>query len=152
MVAVATCQSSRKMPPVAPLHQWVRSDKSWSRIHIDYAGPLDGKMFLLMIDSHSKWLEVHATTIELMRKSFAPLGLPESDNAATFTSEEFALFLKRNGIRHVRSPPYHPGMVERVVQTFKGGLSRFKSGTLSTKLSRFLLWYHVVPLARLLLK
>ena len=36
-----TCQSSRKMPPVAPLHQWVRSDKPWSRIHIDYAGPLD---------------------------------------------------------------------------------------------------------------
>ena len=153
-----TCQSSRKMPPVAPLHQWVRSDKPWSRIHIDYAGPLDGKMFLLMIDSHSKWLEVHATTsstaavtIELMRKSFASLGLPEvvvSDNAATFTSEEFALFLKRNGIRHVRSPPYHPasnGMVERVVQTFKDSLSRFKSGTLSTKLSRFLLWYRITP-------
>ena len=86
-----------------------------------------------------------------MRKSFASLGLPDvvvSDNAATFTSEEFALFLKWNGIRHVRSPPYHPasnGMIERVVQTFKDGLSRFKSGTLSTKLSRFLLWYRITP-------
>ena len=107
-------------------------------------------------DSHSKWLEVHAMTsstaavmIELMRKSFASLGLPDvvvSDNAATFMSEEFALFLKRNGNRYVRSPPYHlasNGMVERVVQTFKDGLSRFKSGTLSTKHSRFLLWYRI---------
>ena len=61
-----------------------------------------------------------------MRKTFSSLGLPEtivSDNAAIFTSEEFAEFLKRNGIRHVRAPPYHPasnGLVERAVQTFKG--------------------------------
>ena len=103
------CQSSRKMPPVAP---WDRTDKPWSRVHIDCAGPLKGKMFLLIIDSHSKWLEVHATssstsaaTIELMRKAFASLGLPKvvvSDNAATFTSEEFA---KQNGIRHIQSAP-----------------------------------------------
>ena len=73
------CQSSRKMPPVTP---WDRTDKPWSRVHIDCAGPLEGKMFLLIIDSHSKWLEVHATssstsaaTIELMRKAFASLGL-----------------------------------------------------------------------------
>ena len=56
-----------------------------------------GKMFLLMIDSNSKWLDVHMTvsntstaTIELMSKTFATIGLPDtivSDNAATFTSE-----------------------------------------------------------------
>ena len=99
-------------------------------------------MFLLLIDAHSKWLEVHATnsatsavTIELMRKTFSSLGLPETivlDNAAIFTSEEFAEFLKRNGIRHVRAPPYHPasnGLVERAVQTFKEGMKRSKFGT-----------------------
>lgn len=98
------CQSPRKMPPVAPLHPWARTDKPWSRVHINYAGPLEG----MIIDYHSKWLEVHATssataaaTIELLRKSFASLGLPEvlvSDNAATFTSEEFAFFLKGSDI------------------------------------------------------
>ena len=96
----ADCQSSRKMPPVVPLHPWARPDRPWSRVHIDYAGPFEGKMFLLLIDAHSKWLEVHAmnsatsaVTIELMRKTFSSLGLPEtivSDNAAIFTSEEFA--------------------------------------------------------------
>ena len=153
-----TCQSTRKSPPVVPLHPWSLPEKVWSRVHIDYAGPVEGKMFLLIVDARSKWLEVHATststsaaTIELLRKSFAALGLPEvivSDNAATFTSEEFAEFLKKNGIRHIRSPPYHPasnGLVERAVQTFKEGLKRLKSGSLNTRLSQFLLRYRITP-------
>ena len=48
------CQSSRKMPPPAPLHPWARPEKPWSRVHIDYAGPFEGKMFLLLIDAYSK--------------------------------------------------------------------------------------------------
>ena len=115
-------------------------------------------MFLLITDSYSKWLEVHCTntstsavTIELLRKSFSYLGLPEvigSDNAGTFTSAEFAEFLEQNGVRHIHSPPYHPasnGLAERAVQTFKEGLKRFKTGTLSARLSRFLLWYRITP-------
>ena len=97
-------------------------------MHIDYCGTFQRKMFLLLIDAHSKWLEVHmtnssssATTISLMRKSFATLGLPEvivSDNATNFTSEEFECFLKKSGIKHLRTPPYHPasnGIAERAV-------------------------------------
>ena len=152
------CQSTRKSPPVVPLHPWSWPEKAWSRVHIDYAGPVEGKMFLLIVDAYSKWLEVHATststsaaTIELLRKSFAALGLPEvivSDNATTFTSEEFAEFLKKNGIRHIRSPPYHPasnGLVERAVQTFKEGLKRLKSGSLNTRLCQLLLRYRITP-------
>ena len=70
-----------------------------------------GKMFLEIIDAHSKWMEVHKTAsssstanIGLLRTTFATLGLPEvivSDNTANFTSEEFSEFLKRNGARHV---------------------------------------------------
>ena len=156
--ACPTCQATRKMPPTAPLHPWTRPSKPWSRIHVDYAGPLENKMFLIIVDAYSKWMEVHATssstsatTIELLRKSFASLGLPEvlvSDNATTFTSEEFAEFTKKNGIRHVRSPPYHPssnGLAERAVQTVKEGLMRCKAGSLETRLSKFLLRYRITP-------
>ena len=131
----STCQVSRKEPPVVPLQPWPWPDKPWTRIHIDYAGPMEGRMFLIVTDAHSKWVDIHATTsstsnvtIEMLRKSFATLGLPEvvvSDNATAFTSSEFAEFLKRNGIRHIRTPPYHPasnGLVERMVQTFKEGM------------------------------
>ena len=152
------CQSSRKDPPVAPAHPWPVPDKPWTRLHIDYVGPLEGKMFLLITDAHSRWMEIHATntstssaTIELLRKSFASLGLPEvvvSDNATAFTSSEFSDFLKRNGIRHILTPPYHPasnGLVERSVQTFKEGLKRLKEGSLNTQLSRFLFKYRLTP-------
>ena len=130
-----TCQVNRKSPPAAPMHAWSWPNKPWSRVHIDYAGPFMGKMFLVIIDAHSKWMEVHKTasssstaTIDLLRTTFATLGLPEvivSDNTANFTSEEFSEFLKRNGVRHVRTPPYHPasnGLAERAVQSFKEGM------------------------------
>lgn len=152
------CQSYSKQPPVAPLHPWSWPEKPWSRIHVDYAGPLEGKMFLLIMDAHTKWMEVHMTntstssvTIELLRKSFASFGLPDvivSDNATTFTSEEFAEFCKKNGVRHIRTPPYHPasnGLVERAVQTFKEGMKRLREGSLSTRLSRFLFKYRIIP-------
>ena len=113
-------------------------------------------MFLLMINVYLKWLDVHVTnsststaTIELMRKMFSSLGLPEtivSDNAAVFTSEEFTEFLSRNGIRHIRSPPYHPssnGLMERAVQTFKEGMKCLRSETQNTRLARFLLKYMI---------
>ena len=154
----AECQTQRKTPPVTPMHPWSWPEKPWSRIHVDYAGPFMGKMFLLMIDAHSKWLEVHMTTsstssatIELMRKSFSTLGLPHtvvSDNETAFTSGEFSEFLKTNGIKHVKTPPYHPasnGMVERAVQTFKEGMKKMKEGTIQTKLSRFLFKYRITP-------
>ena len=154
----STCQLQRKTPPVVPLHPWSWPNKPWSRIHIDYAGPVEGKMFLVIVDAHSKWMEIHITssitttaTVELLRKSFATLGLPEvlvSDNAANFTSEEFGIFMKKNGIKHVRTPPYHPasnGLAERAVQTLKDSLKKLKKGSLETRLSRFLFKYRNTP-------
>ena len=61
--------------------------------------PISGKMFLLIVDSHSKWVEVHvttsatiATTIDKLQTSFAALGLPEvlvQDNGPAFCSNKF---------------------------------------------------------------
>ena len=133
-------QSSWKMPPFAPLHPLKQ---------IDYVGLFERKMFLLMIDTYSKWLEVQVTnsttsiaTIKLMRKSFASLGIPEtvvSDNGATFTSEEFAEFLKKTAsdtldthhiIRHQTA-----SWRARAVQTFKEGMKCLKLlGSLNTGL------------------
>ena len=77
--------------------------------------------------------------------------LSPSDNRPQFISLEFERFMKENGIKQIRTLPYHPasnGEAERFVQTFKHSLkvSKNDSGSLSTKLSRFLRILPVVTL------
>ncbi|XP_033993597.1 uncharacterized protein K02A2.6-like [Trematomus bernacchii] len=133
------CQKHHKSPPSAPLHPWEWPESRWTRIHVDYAGPFLGEMFLLIVDAHSKWMDIYPVksatsqvTIEKLRQSFSVFGLPKmlvSDNGTCFTSAEFETFMKQNGIRHVRSAPFHPssnGLAERAVQTFKGGMKKMK--------------------------
>ncbi|CAC5376399.1 unnamed protein product [Mytilus coruscus] len=98
------CQVSRHVLAEAPLHPWEWPEKPWSRVHIDYAGPLHGKMFLVCVDAHSKYMEVQvvnsatsATSIEKLRMIFATHGIPDtivSDNGTPFTSEEFESSLR----------------------------------------------------------
>ena len=152
-----TCQQSRHNPPKAPLHPWEWPEKPWTRIHIDYAGPYLGSMFLIITDAHLKWMDVYITnsstaqiTIAKLRQSFAIFGLPKkivSDNAAVFTGSEFEDFWLSNGIQHSRSSPYHPssnGLAERTVQTVKEGMARL-NGPLETRLQRFLFKYRITP-------
>ena len=152
------CQHTRPLPAKAPLHIWPWPECPWSRIHIDYAGPFLNKMFLVIVDAHSKWLEVlpvsNATTtvtIEQLLNVFTTHGLPNtivSDNGSVFTSDEFTQFVKQNGIEHIRTSPYHPvsnGLAERSVQTFKMGLKRITEGSLQSRLNKFLFQYRLTP-------
>ena len=152
------CQIHQHAPAVAPLHPWEWPQRPWSRVHVDYAGPFLGKMFLILIDAHSKWMEVEvvssatsAITITKLRSIFATHGLPSmlvSDNGSVFTSDEIHEFTKENGIQHVRTTPYHPssnGLAERAVQVFKSGMKKITSGTIEARLARFLFHYRITP-------
>ena len=150
------CQENWKSPPEAPLHPWEWPHKPWVRLHLDYAGPFLGKMFLIVVDAHSKWIEVFpmntptsSATIEKLRIAFTTHGLPEivvTDNVSNFASREFEDFLKQNGIRHIRTVPYHPasnGMEERAVQTFKEGMKKMNELSVETRVSQFLARYRL---------
>ena len=125
---------------------------------MDFAGPFLGQYFLVIVDAHSKWLEVFPVTstsatlmIDKLRTLFAQFGIPQmvvTDNGSSFVSQEFTSFLRKNGIRHITSAPYHPasnGLAERAVQTFKSGIKRMKVGSVSEKLSSFLFAYRNTP-------
>ena len=125
--------------------------------NMDYAGPFMGDQFLVIIDAHSKWVDVHMTTsatskvtTEKLRNTFATLGLPKvlvSDNGPAFISDEFQVFLSGNGIIHQRISPYHPasnGLAERTVQRLKRAMKQL-TGSLETRLSRFLFNYRITP-------
>ena len=127
-----TCQVNQNMPASAPIHHWERTTKPWVRIHIDFAGPYLGKIFSVLTDTYSKWMNIYSmsdikavTLIDALRTSFAAHGLPYTivrDNGPSFTSKEFKNFIHKNGIKYVTTAPYHPssnGTAERAVQTFK---------------------------------
>ena len=130
-------QSVSAVSTMSTIHPWEWPGKSWIRIHIDYAGPFNGKMYLIVIDSYSKWIEIIPTTsataeatVTILREIFLRWGLPlmiVSDNATCFTSYIFTDFCKHNAIKHITSSPHHPstnGLAERAVQVFKHGVKK----------------------------
>ena len=152
-----TCQLHWPLPPKAPLHPWESLNHSWSRIHINHAGPYLGKLYSIVVDAFSKWIEVHIVnstfseaTIEKLCTLFSTHGLPEqiiSDNATSFTSQDFQHFTKSNGIKHILTSPYHPawnGLAERAVQTFKSVVSKLE-GSIQDRIYHFLFKYCITP-------
>ncbi|XP_043243059.1 uncharacterized protein K02A2.6-like [Amphibalanus amphitrite] len=154
------CVSKRAEPPQATRHPWEPTDGPWQRVHADFAGPMLGHSFLIMVDSYTKWIEAvpmktttAARTVAVMRDIFARLGLPVqlvTDNGPQFASQEFAAFVRSNGIRHTRVAPHHPssnGLAERAVGTVKNALRvcAAAGGGVDLSLSRALLAYRVTP-------
>ena len=111
------CALSQKSPAHVPLHPWEWPSHPWARLHVDYAGPFMGKMFLVLVDANSKWMDVHT--------------LP-------------SVFLRQNGIRHITSAPYHlatNGLAERAIQILKNSLKKSRPGDTVKQLARLLFHY-----------
>ena len=53
-----SCQENCNTPAKAPLHPWKWPERDWSRVHVDYASPLEGFILLILVDAYSKWMEV----------------------------------------------------------------------------------------------
>ena len=71
-------------------------------------------MFFVVVNAYSKWPHVVmmqsttvSKTIAALRGIFSMYGFLVSDNGPQFTAEDFAVFMKSNGIRHMRTAPYH---------------------------------------------
>ncbi|XP_040172372.1 uncharacterized protein K02A2.6-like [Anopheles arabiensis] len=155
-----SCALAAKSPIHSSPISWPKTDAPWQRVHIDYAGPIDGVYFLLVIDSFSKWPEIISTssisanaTVTMLRGLCVRFGMPNtivSDNGRQFTSAIFADFCNTNGIEHIKTAPYHPqsnGQAERFVDSFKRALKKIKVGKVSLQeaLDTFLLTYRSTP-------
>ena len=148
------CKSKIQSETKAPLHPWEYPKRPWSRMHVNYAGPYQGKMLCVIVESFAKWLEVHVmnsstteASVDKLRTTFATFGIPEaviSDNGTCFVREVFQTFMSRNGIIHIKVALKHPasnGLAERSLQSVKEGLNKMTTGSLETKLARFLFKY-----------
>ena len=156
----STCQTMRSAPPTAQIHLWIFPARAWSRIHVDFAGPISGQMYMVVVDAYSKFPEVvkmtnitAGTTITALRDIFSRHGLPEilvSDNGSQFTSKEFEKFCVTNGIVHRTSAAYKPstnGQAERVVQILKSAIkqAQLTHTDVSAQIAKYLLVYRNTP-------
>ena len=76
--------------PLIKFSPWPKTDLPWTRIHMDFAGPLDGCYYLIVIGSYSKWPEVFKcknpdseVAIRILHELFARFGVVDcivSDN------------------------------------------------------------------------
>ncbi|CAB0020543.1 unnamed protein product [Nesidiocoris tenuis] len=146
-----TCCKFRSTPPPSVLKPWPWPSTVWTRLHIDFFGPVNQKInYFVLEDATSKWIEafqVPSTTasvaIEKLQEIFARFGLPRaitSDGAKCFTGTEFSEFLQLYGIVHLRGPPFHPqsnGFGESAVKIVKRSVQKaLASGLKPTNLSR----------------
>ena len=156
----SSCQQNRPREPESLLFAWNAPSEPWSRIHVDYAGPFEGKYWLVVIDAFSKWLEIKpmqdftaTVTVKALWETFCRFGLPRvivSDNGPQFIASEFKDFCTANNITHIHATPYHPktnGLAERAVRTFKECFSATKvhREDLDLTLQRFLISYRNTP-------
>ena len=121
-----------KAPPIQ-FSPWPKADNPWSRIHGDYAGPLDGQYYLIVEDSFYKWPEVFRCkspttdfTIKTLHGLFARFGVVD---CTQFTSEDFKEFMEDFLEDHITTPTHHPssnGQAERFVDTLKRALKKAK--------------------------
>ena len=156
----SACVSVKSTPIQCSLHPWEWPTKAWSRIHVDFAGPIFNKSYLVVVDSYSKWPEVFemtstttSKTISVLQHLFSRYGYPDqlvSDNGPQFASNEFEQFMKGAGVFHYRSAPYHPatnGLVERFNRTLKQAIKTGKEAgkPIQESISDFLLVYRATP-------
>nr|XP_049694867.1 uncharacterized protein K02A2.6-like [Helicoverpa armigera] len=154
--ACAACRAQLDAPPRHTPVPYVWPSEPWTRLHVDFL-QYQGKYYFLILDSHSKWIEVFlmgtGTSAKLvtnkLRECFSRFGLPKclvSDGGPPFRSEEFELFLTRNGIKHILIAPYHPssnGAAENAVKTVKKVIKKAASEgqNIERAINNFLLIY-----------
>ncbi|XP_040173675.1 uncharacterized protein K02A2.6-like [Anopheles arabiensis] len=164
VASCGSCLAAAKAPPRATPATWPTPSGAWRRVHVDYAEPLEGYYFLVVVDAFSKWPEIYKTTstttsatISMLRNIFARFGMPEtlvSDNGPQFTSALFAEFCNSSGIEHITTAPFHlqsNGQAERFVDTLKRALRKIQSDetSLDEALELFLMTYRSTPNAQL---
>ncbi|KRZ96975.1 Uncharacterized protein T08_6290 [Trichinella sp. T8] len=114
------CATAQKNPAKVAVEPWEVADRPWKRIHVDFAGPVNGKMFMIVVDAHSKW--------------------PFSRGLGS----------QKSSLQITERMPYHAqsnGQVEIFPDTFKRALKKSTNDRRPQKdrLREFLMTYRITP-------
>ena len=154
------CVVNQPLNKYTPLQPIPLPRGPWVKGAVDLVGPMDGKFILTYIDYYSSYPEAYILkeitsreVIKALSDIFARFGFPEeivSDNGKQFVSEEFEVFLKSCGIKHIRVSPYYArsnGKLERfhryLKKNFRAAISEGKSW--QEELPKILMLYRATP-------
>ena len=148
------CALAAEAPPIK-FNPWPETDHPWLCLHIDFAGPLNGSYYLIIVDSFFKWPEIlrckKPITIGFLHGLFVRFGVTDSivsDNVTQFTSKEFKTFCKMSVVKLITIVPYHSrsnGQAEWFVDTIKRALKKSNFGSMEAALQQFLQMYWLTP-------
>lgn len=151
------CQQALKSPPKTCLSAWPTPPHPWFRAHADFAGPINGMWYFIIVDAYSKWPEVYpmstttaSSTINALRDLCGRYGSMEklvTDNGPQFTSGSFRDYCSKEAIDHILTAPYMPmsnGQAERFVDTFKRALVKSQKKD-NEAITEFLRNYRATP-------
>lgn len=133
MSSCSACTQLKPTPARAPLTPWPFPSAPWDRVHLDFFGPMQSKMYLIMVDAYSKWIECFQlnqsyasnVVIEKIQETMSRFGVMNTivtDNGPSFISNEFKEICRLNGITHITTPTYSPasnGQAEICVKIIK---------------------------------
>lgn len=118
-------------PPIK-YNPWPNMDGPWLRIHVDFAGTLDGFYYPVEVESFTKCPDVfrcRQLTIEVtsnfLHKLFSTFGVVDclvSENGRKCMYGNFKDFCDNFQVNHITIIPYHPrskGPADRSVNTLK---------------------------------
>ena len=79
----------QREPSTVPVHPWEWPSLPGQRIHADFAGSILNSMFLMVVDAHSRWLEVERMSATTLEKTIETLQMlfPRYGEAAQLLSD-----------------------------------------------------------------
>ena len=77
------CQEASKSPAASQHASWFWPGGPWKQIHLNFAEPYLGKVFIMVVNAHSKYLEMvqmsHATSSAFLQEESDPSEKPSYD-------------------------------------------------------------------------
>ena len=112
--SIANCL--KNLPEFQIIHG--KPKNPWEKLHIDFAGPLKGHVWLILMDALTKWSKVKCKVLRSLFASgmdFHISWYPTMVHSSLLTHS--ASFAK--GIHHKLSVPYHPSTNSEIERLLK---------------------------------
>ncbi|XP_062542398.1 uncharacterized protein K02A2.6-like [Armigeres subalbatus] len=136
------CSRAAKTNSKINMESWPTLEKPWQRIHADYAGPVDGNYYLIVVDALAR-SHLYQTYYNVRYSGHAP----QQHSSPVKILKPFAVTVASYIIKRRRI--IHSQTVSRRVRssTFKRGLRKITSGgeTLRDAINTFLVCYRSTP-------